>query len=115
MKRGNYTTQVSGCDDPSENFARTTRNADGCVPVGDESNICNATLVVSSDGTARIAFVDEDGDQESQELTYTVNEDTETAMFDDGDEIATITFQDGDLIWIQDIDEECVITIEFSM
>lgn len=108
-------TQFTECDDSAENFVRTERDADGCAPVGDESLICNTSLAVASGGTATISFVDEDGDQQEVDFTYTVNEDTEIAMFDDGDDIATVTFQDGDLIWIQDVDDGCVITIEFSM
>ncbi len=99
--------EITGCNDPSENFAQLIADDMGCVTDGG-SSICQ-TVVVADNGTY-VNTVNIGGDIESINGTFTVSED-DVATFCEGGECYTPEI-DGDILTLTDVDAEdgCTFT-----
>jgi len=84
---------ISGCEDASENETLAV-DTDGCIV---EAFTCNVSLSLTADGTGT-ATSEFFGELETESLTYTANDDTNSAMSCDDGDCVTMTIVDGKLI-----------------
>lgn len=101
------TWEISGCTDPTDNFAQLIANDMGCV--SDAGSMICQTVVVADDGTY-VNTVNIGGSVDSQNGTFTISE-SDVVTFCEGGDCYTPDI-DGDIITITDVDMEdgCTFT-----
>lgn len=93
--------EITGCEDATENVARTNVDENNCLP---DIGICNVSVTINANGTGSTSEED-DGETDVETFTYTADDDAEEGMVCEGNDCRTFTV-DGDLITLTETDTE---------
>jgi len=106
--------EVTNCQDADDNVPKDEADGDNCITIDPENdNVwCNFVLTVVAGGTANINYL-EDGDVETENFTYTINDETEVINFCQDSDCFAAEFQGDNLVWL--IDDDCEAELEFTM
>ncbi len=105
--------EKTSCGDPSDSQALTTLDENGCVSI-DGDTACNIFITFSTDFTAKEVFSDASGNgNNTEEFTYTVNDDNNTAeLCETSTDCETLTF-DGDNMTRTLFDDGCTVIVKY--
>ncbi|MDA8693306.1 hypothetical protein N9L92_04525 [Saprospiraceae bacterium] len=103
--------EISGCDDPDDNFELTDVDDNNCINV-DEDLICNYSYQFMANGEVNF-LANFDGDVDMETLTYTVNDNNNQVTISDGSDPLIGTF-DGDDATLTFTDDGCTIFINLE-
>lgn len=104
--------QSTGCDDPMDNLTLTSVDSNGCLMFQGDT-LCDIALVFAADGTARETLTVDSG-QESEEFTYTTNDDNDTATIcESAADCMTLSF-DGDTMTRTILDAGCTTVVTYE-
>ena len=107
-----HSVQFTNCQDPDENIEETFPDENGCFLLHSDT-FCNVFLVFSSDGTV-VENVTVDGGTDTNDYSYTVNDENNTVLFcEDANDCSTITV-DGDIATLTIIDSDCTIKVKYE-
>ncbi len=104
--------QVTGCPQPEENVPFMEPDSDGCVDF-DGGILCNIILTFSSDLTAAETYI-ENGDTESDNYGYAINEATQIVLLCEGSgDCESLAYKDNSLTRTI-LNDGCLLTAVYS-
>lgn len=104
--------EITGCDDAEENLPLTTVDQNGCITIPDVT-VCNVFYTFAADLTAVQTLTEESG-VDSEELSYTVNDEDDTVLLCDIPTDCQTALVDGDLMTFTIQDQECTAVLIYE-